>query len=220
MLVKMLEDQMVKISGALHCSVPHNHIGAMGREIFFNMIATDVIRDLREDPGKVCGHRDYVGLKLEKPWLPSVSSSSSSSTPKLPLGLSRNDKGHLITTTADVFVENRGFLSNHCVVAALFGCASFDECRPLGAAVRLVLYKVRTLVIVRNRDFVRTLIDLFRSVETLVLHHDLRLKMPEDGWGDIGGALPQLKRLISSAPPLGSLNLFLSAATICCLLGD
>ncbi|KAH7958073.1 hypothetical protein HPB51_027941 [Rhipicephalus microplus] len=146
------------------------------------MIATDVIRDLREDPDKVCGHEDHVVLKLEKPWLSSMSSSSSSSTPKLPLGLSRNDKGPLITTTADAFVENRGFLSDHRVVAALFGCASFDECRPLGTAARLVLYKVKTLVIVRNRDFVRTLIDLCRSVETLVLHHDLRLQMPEDGW--------------------------------------
>uniref|UniRef100_A0A131YVT6 Uncharacterized protein n=1 Tax=Rhipicephalus appendiculatus TaxID=34631 RepID=A0A131YVT6_RHIAP len=185
------------------------------------MIATDIIRDLGEDPDKVCGHEDHIVLKLEKPWPSSTSSSSSSSIPKLPKGLSLNNEGRLITTTADAFVENRGFLSEHRVLAALFsGCASFDECRPLGAAARSVLCNVQTLVIVHNRDFVRTLIDLFRSVETLVLHHDIRLQMPEDDWGDIGGALPQLKRLIGSTPALGAHNLFLSAATICGLLGD
>ncbi|KAL3217573.1 hypothetical protein MRX96_032208 [Rhipicephalus microplus] len=185
------------------------------------MIAREIIRDLGEDPDKVCKREDYVVLKLENPWLPSVSSSSASSTTKLPQGLSLDDKGHLITTTANAFVENRGFLKDHRVVAALFsGCASFDECRPLGAAVGLVLYNVKTLVVVHNRDLVRTLIDLFRSVETLVLHHDLRLQMPEDAWRDIGGTHPQLKQLIGSTPALGSRNLFLSAATICGLLGD
>ncbi|KAL3192899.1 hypothetical protein MRX96_058414 [Rhipicephalus microplus] len=137
------------------------------------------------------------------------------------IGLSLDDKGHLITTTTNAFVENRGFLSDHRVVAALFsGCASFDECRPLGAAAGLVLYNAKTLVVVHNRDFVRTLIDLFRSVETLVLHHDLRLQMPGAAWRDIGGTYPQLKRLIGSTPALGSRNLFLCAATICGLLVD
>ncbi|XP_037289552.2 uncharacterized protein LOC119183332 [Rhipicephalus microplus] len=41
-----------------------------------------------------------------------------------------------------------------------------------------------------------------------------------DAWRDIGGAHPQLNRLISSTPALGSRNLFLSAATIRGLLGD
>ncbi|KAL3192895.1 hypothetical protein MRX96_058410 [Rhipicephalus microplus] len=185
------------------------------------MIAREIIRDLGEDPDKVCRRKDHIVLKLEKPWLPSVSSSSASSTTKLPQGLSFDDKGHLITTTADAFVKNRGFLRHHRVVAALFsGCASFDECRPLGASAGLVLYNVKTLVVVHNRDFVRTLIDLFRSVATLVLHHDMRLQMPGDAWRDIGGAHPQLNRLIGSTPALGSRNLFLSAATICGLLGD
>ncbi|XP_075733200.1 uncharacterized protein LOC142775598 isoform X2 [Rhipicephalus microplus] len=206
---------------AHRCCSTHLVFGFHSSALFFNMIAREVIRDLGEDPDKVCRRKDHVVLKLEKPWLPSVSSSSASSTTKLPQGLSLDDKGHLITTTANAFVENHGFLSDHRVVAALFsGCASFDECRPLGAAAGLVLYNAKTLVVVHNRDFVRTLIDLFRSVETLVLHHDLRLQMPGAAWRDIGGTYPQLKRLIGSTPALGSRNLFLCAATICGLLVD
>ncbi|XP_075531488.1 uncharacterized protein LOC142564384 [Dermacentor variabilis] len=185
------------------------------------MMTTDIIRELGEDPDKVCGHEDHIVLKLENPWPTSTSSSSSLTLPQLPKGLSLNGDGHRITTTSDAFMENRSFLCEHRVVGALFaGCASFDECRPLGAAARAVLSDVQTLVIVHNRDFVRTLVDFFRSVEVLVLHHDMRLQMPEDEWGDIGGAPPQLKRLIGSTPALGAHNLFLSAATICGLLGD
>lgn len=181
-------------------------------------MATDVIRDLGEDPDKVCGQEEHVVLKLGKPWSPSASSSAPSNVPK---GLSFNSEGCLLTTTVDAFVKNRSFLKELGAIGALFaGCPSFDECKPLGAAACDVLRDVRTLVIVHNRDFVRTLIDQFRSVEVLVLHHDMRLQMPEDDWGDIGGAPPQLKRLIGSTPALGSRNLFLSAATICGLLGD
>ncbi|XP_075733201.1 uncharacterized protein LOC142775599 isoform X1 [Rhipicephalus microplus] len=98
---------------------------------FFNMIVREIIRDLGEDLDKVCGHQDHVVLKLEKRWLPSLSSSSASSTPKLPQGLSLGDKGHLVATTANAFIENRGFLSGHRVVSALFSAVlrSTSACR-------------------------------------------------------------------------------------------
>lgn len=179
------------------------------------MNATDIIRDLG-NPDKLCGFEDHVVLKLDKPWR-----QSSTSADELPQGLSLDADGLRITATADTFVENVGLLAERRVTAALFaGCASFVSCRSLGAAAREVLLDARTLVIVHNRDYVRDLVDWFRSVEVLVLHHDVRLQMPEEEWGDIGGAAPQLKRLIGSAPALGTHNLFLSAATICGLLGD
>ncbi|KAH7980159.1 hypothetical protein HPB49_013471 [Dermacentor silvarum] len=185
------------------------------------MMTTEIIRELGEDPDKVCSREEHIVLKLENPWPISTSSSSSSTLPELPKGLSHNGDGRLITTTADAFVENCSFLCEHRVVGALFaGCASFDKCRPLGAATRAVLSDVQTLVIVHNQDFVRTLVDLFRSVEVLVLHHDMRLQVSEEDWGDIDGAPPQLKRLIGSTPALGMQNLFLSKMTIFGLLSN
>ncbi|KAH7985352.1 hypothetical protein HPB51_026841 [Rhipicephalus microplus] len=186
------------------------------------MIAREIIRDLGEDPDKVCRRKDHVVLKLEKPWLPSLSSSSASSTPKLPQGLSlerqrpphhhyrqrirREPRASSVTTV--------WWLPCFPAVLRSTSAGRWAQLRDLYCTTS------RTLVVVHNRDFVRTLIDLFRSVETLVLHHDLRLQMPGDAWRDIGGAHPQLNRLIGSTPALGSRNLFLSAATICGLLGD
>uniref|UniRef100_A0A023GBG6 Uncharacterized protein n=1 Tax=Amblyomma triste TaxID=251400 RepID=A0A023GBG6_AMBTT len=179
------------------------------------MNAIDTIRDLG-DPDHICALEDHILVKLEKPWKP-VSEHGDG----LPEGLNLHSNGLHITTTSASFVKNADFLADLRVTAALFaGCDSFNSCWPLGAAARGVLADVRTLVIVHNRDYVRDLICYFPSVEVLVLHHDLKLQMPEEEWGDIPGATPQLKRLIGSAPALGTHNLFLSAATICGLLGD
>lgn len=170
------------------------------------------------DPDKLCKAENRVVLKLEKPWKGTVSS--------LPKGLSLDVRRVCVTTTVDSFVENWGFFveDGRKVAALLFaGCPSFESSLLLRTAASNVVSSsvVRTMVIVHNRDCVRNLLDWFRPLHVLVLHHDLRLQEENGGkWEEIGGAGPQLQKLMGSTPALGTQNLFLSAETICGLLKD
>lgn len=171
-----------------------------------------------EDPDKLCQAENHVVLKLEKPWKGTVSS--------LPEGLSLDVRRVCVTTTVDCFVEHWGFFveDGRKVAALLFaGCPSFESSLSLRKAASSVVSSsdVRTMVIVHNRDSVRNLLDWFRPLHVLVLHHDLRLQEEGGGkWEEIGGAGPQLQKLMGSTPALGTHNLFLSAETICGLLKD
>ncbi|XP_077492507.1 uncharacterized protein LOC144103724 [Amblyomma americanum] len=177
----------------------------------FKMTATDVIRELG-DPDKLCGLEDHIVLKFTEPWQPSRMTASA----ELPTGLHFEDGGLRITATAESFVKNCGIICQRRVVAALFaGCAELRSCGPLACAARKVLSSAETLVIVHNRDYVVNLVDWFRSVEVLVLHHDLKRQALPEGWKmPEGPSLPQLKRLIGNTPGLGLGNLYMLPATI------
>ncbi|KAK8762932.1 hypothetical protein V5799_034458 [Amblyomma americanum] len=175
------------------------------------MTATDVMRELG-DPDKLCGLEDHIVLKFTEPWQPSRMTASA----ELPTGLHFEDGGLRITATAESFVKNCGIICQRRVVAALFaGCAELRSCGPLASAARKVLSSAETLVIVHNRDYVVNLVDWFRSVEVLVLHHDLKRQALPEGWKmPEGPSLPQLKRLIGNTPGLGLGNLYMLPATI------
>ncbi|KAK8762943.1 hypothetical protein V5799_034457, partial [Amblyomma americanum] len=178
----------------------------------FSMKAADVVRKF-SDPDNVCGEEDHIVLRLNEPW-PSSSASTSSHLPK---GLLDND-GHRIITTSHGFVENCERLSELGVVGALFvGCASFESSEPLATAARTILSKAETLVIVHNRDHVLNLVDWFRSVEVLVLHHDIKMHGMQKEWNLAGPSRSRLRRILGSTPALGTHNLLLIPRTICAL---
>lgn len=170
------------------------------------------------DPDKICKFENHVLLKLEKPWKEPASS--------LPKGMSLDVRRLCITATVDSFVEHWGlFDQNGRKVAALLfaSCPSFESSLLLRAASSNLVSSavVRTLVVVHNRDTVRNLLDWFRPLHVLVLHHDLRVQDGDGSrWREIGGEGPQLQKLMGSTPALGMHNLALSTETICGLLRD
>ncbi|XP_077493777.1 uncharacterized protein LOC144104561 isoform X2 [Amblyomma americanum] len=179
----------------------------------FSMKAADVVREF-SDPDNVCGEEDHIVLKLNEPW-PSSSASTSSELPK---GLLLGNDGHRIITTSHGFVENCERLSELGVVGALFvGCASFESSEQLATAARTILSKAETLVIVHNRDHVLNLVDWFRSVQVLVLHHDIKMHGMQKEWNLAGPSRSRLRRILGSTPALGTHNLLLIPRTICAL---
>uniref|UniRef100_G3MLJ9 Uncharacterized protein n=1 Tax=Amblyomma maculatum TaxID=34609 RepID=G3MLJ9_AMBMU len=173
------------------------------------MNAVDIIRELG-DPDELYDVESKVVMKLGEPWRPAV----------LPVNLCIEDGGLRITTTSKGFVANRALLCEHRVVTAAFcGCSAFFSYKRFASAARKVLAQVKTLVIIHNRDHVMNLVRWFPSVDTLVLHHDLRYQVvPETGMPIQGDKQPKLKRLLGSTAAMGTNNLLMDPETVAALI--